>query len=174
MPLPNLGENIDGFIQNWGVNGFIFTGGDDWGRDQMRDLTETTIMGIAEEKSFPLFGVCRGLQAMQLRAGGTLAGCRPGVHRAKRHRVQFLDPAEQLGADCDERIVNSFHENAIASTELAGALEALAVSEDGLVEAAAHRSYPQIGVMWHPEREELFHRSDLQMIRTLFHFDISE
>ena len=174
VPVPNLGKDVVTFVQNWGLNGFILTGGDDWGANQIRDLTEETVLAFAEENSFPIFGVCRGLQALQLRFGGAMARCRPGAHVGNRHLVRFLGSAGRTGMDGDEMIVNSFHDNAIALAELADDLEAVAVGEDGLVEAAAHRSYPQLGVMWHPERADPFNPSDIQMIRTLFKIDIFE
>jgi putative glutamine amidotransferase len=31
-------------------------------------------------------------------------------------------------------------------------LEILATAPDGSVEAVAHRTLPQVGIMWHPER----------------------
>jgi gamma-glutamyl-gamma-aminobutyrate hydrolase PuuD len=48
--------------------------------------------------------------------------------------------------------VNSFHEWATTPDAMGTALVPLALAPDGTVEAAFHRTLPQVCVMWHPER----------------------
>ena len=43
-------------------------------------------------------------------------------------------------------------------------LEILANCSDGVVEAVKHKELPFIGIMWHPERENLFSNFDIQLI----------
>ena len=45
-------------------------------------------------------------------------------------------------------------------------LEVLATAPDGTVEAVAHRTLPQVGIMWHPERAEP-DPMDRELLRTL-------
>ncbi len=170
MPIPNRENDVHTIVRDWGLNGFILTGGDDWGTTPVRDRTEETILQIAEENSFPLLGVCRGLQAMQIRSGGRLAACPCDAHVATQHTVRFVRPVGGSRFGDGEMTVNSFHANGILEGELADDLEAIAISADGFIEAASHGRYPQLGVMWHPERARAFHPTDVGLLRSLFGF----
>ena len=47
-------------------------------------------------------------------------------------------------------------------------LEILAKAEDGVIEAVRHKQKPVLGIMWHPEREELFSSDDIKCVQKLF------
>ena len=107
----------------------------------------------------PVFGICRGLQMMNVFFGGTLIQDIPaeqGHHRAEgspRDSVH-VTTAEQ-GSFLDRLYgprfaVNSSHHQ---SVDRAGeGLRAVQWSDDGIVEGVEHASLPVWGVQWHPER----------------------
>lgn len=156
-------------------DGLLFTGGQDvdptlYGEAvsevcgelcPARDRLEPVLLRKAMERSVPALGICRGLQLINAFLGGTLwqdlASQRPQTrnHRMERpydraeHSVTISGPlaelygAEQLG-------VNSCHHQGIKT--LAPSLRAMAVAEDGLVEAFYHPEKPFLwAVQWHPE-----------------------
>ena len=158
-------------------DGILLTGGHDvspefYGQQRMdicretspeRDRMEAELLRRALEADKPVLGICRGLQFLNAALGGTLwqdlpTQCpSPISHRQKppydqpAHAVELLPGSplmELLGTQT--LMVNSCHHQAIR--ELAPPLEAMAVSPDGLVEAARHAKRRFVwGVQWHPE-----------------------
>jgi len=48
--------------------------------------------------------------------------------------------------------VNSFHNYGITKKDLSKSLEAIASTEQGVIEAVYHPNLPILGLEWHPER----------------------
>jgi putative glutamine amidotransferase len=105
----------------------------------------------------PILGICGGLQALAVAAGGTLV---QHIHDAKGHE-QDEDPALASHAvllspgiirqsfGVDSIMVNSTHHQAIADP---GALQVTGRAPDGVIEAAEHPDLRfAVGVQWHPE-----------------------
>ena len=159
MPLPNLGKDVVDFVQQWQLDGFVFTGGNDIGSCPQRDCTEKTLLDHAMHNTLPVFGVCRGLQLLHHFEGGSLIRCKSKTHLAQSHLVYIR--SDILGFESTVEIkVNSFHNWAISESGLAPSLELIAASNDGCVEAVRHRAFPITAVQWHPERKS----GDLQAI----------
>jgi putative glutamine amidotransferase len=134
------------------------------GVDNLRDETELTLLRWALEDGKPILGVCRGVQALNVAAGGTLvqdlSAERPGALRhqyyPEKPREYLAHPVEtvrgaRLSAILGESaIVNSFHHQAVE--QVAPSLRAAAFAPDGVVEAIEHPEHPfVVGVQWHPE-----------------------
>lgn len=107
----------------------------------------------------PIFGICRGLQMINIFFGGTLiqhiptAGdhTRDREHDRDRAHMTHAAPGSFLAELYGERFVsNSSHHQAVG--QLGEGLEAVQWSEDGVVEGLRHRTLPVWGVQWHPER----------------------
>ncbi len=177
LPLDIANEDIEQLCSQF--DGFLFTGGHDvdptlYGEDKSdlcgelcisRDRLESAIFSYATERNTPILGICRGIQLINVLCGGTLyqdlpseydVSCRehhqmsPPYDRAC-HRVSVVkdSPLYQL-VGCDRLGVNSYHHQAIK--ELSPTLEAMAHSEDGLVEALYMPSQRFVwAVQWHPE-----------------------
>ncbi|MCR4691321.1 MAG: gamma-glutamyl-gamma-aminobutyrate hydrolase family protein [Lachnospiraceae bacterium] len=158
-------------------DGILFTGGHDVNPEMYgqkpsphcgmtciaRDDMETRLLDQCLTDDKPLLGICRGIQLINAHLGGTLYQDLPtefesGVEHhmsppydRKAHTVTILENtklAEIMGSGSHD--VNSYHHQAIK--EPADALEEMAVSEDGLVEAIAVKGHRfAIGVQWHPE-----------------------
>lgn len=159
-------------------DGILFAGGEDvdpsfYGEprkyesvqtDRARDEFELALLDEALTRRLPILGVCRGIQMINVKFGGTLyqdlkgdTGIeqehkQQGARGDPAHSVTLTDPesrlAEAFQGSCR---VNSLHHQAIK--RLGRGLKVTAHSEDGLVEAVeAADDYPfLLAVQWHPE-----------------------
>jgi putative glutamine amidotransferase len=140
----------------------------DTATDRRRDALELTFVRWAIDDGKPVLGVCRGLQIINIAAGGTLwqdlADECTGTAKhdyfpfgGKFARDHLAHPAtlaegsrlrEILG--CPELPVNSMHHQGIRT--LGAGLAATAVAPDGVIEAAEGTGDAfLVGVQWHPE-----------------------
>lgn len=120
-----------------------------------RDEFEFNTLTLAVDHELPVLGICRGLQLINIHAGGTLnqhvpehAGFDepPYTHL---HDVT-IEPDSQLGALYgSNRPVNSLHHQTV--DDLGTDLRVTASSDDGTVEGIEHTSLPIVAVQWHPE-----------------------
>ena len=134
--------------------------------DAARDVTELTLARWALAADLPLFGICRGIQLLNVAAGGSLyQDLAAQVPSARQHDYSHADSpwerpvhmvrvaegsrlAALLGTG--EVMTNSFHHQAVK--QVAGAFVPVAWTPDGVVEgieAPGHRF--ALGVQWHPE-----------------------
>ena len=129
-----------------------------------KDATDLLALGEAESLAMPVFGICFGLQALNVSRGGTLIQDIVSLHAdaikheqgAPRdrhsHRVRLLEDSiiGQL-AKTETAPVNSHHHQAIES--LGRELVVTAWASDGLVEAVEDPRSDRfvLGVQWHPE-----------------------
>lgn len=134
------------------------------GIDRLRDETEITLTRWALERDLPLFGVCRGIQMLNVAAGGTLIqDVQAFIPDAIRHQYAPEKPrsfaahavlttahsrlAGLLGATAQ---VNSFHHQAVEQP--APGFSVTALAPDGVIEALELPSHRFVlGVQWHPE-----------------------
>lgn len=133
-----------------------------------RDTLESAVLEAALRADLPVLGICRGLQFMNVRMGGTLYQDLPSQRPESpvRHRMEppYDRAAHRVAAEADtplgallgaaELEVNSYHHQAVRT--LAPPLRAMALSEDGLVEAAYRPDKRFVwAVQWHPELNHL-------------------
>lgn len=142
LPLPNRGSSIVRLARELGLSGLILSGGDDLGAYPLRDETERALLDWTRSERLPVLGICRGMQMMCSYSGGLL-GPSSDEHHGRNHRLRWLQSGEHWE-------VNSFHRTQIRG--LPSDYEALAVAEDGSVEAMQHRELPWLAILWHPER----------------------
>ncbi len=156
------------------ADGVLFTGGCDiepqrYGEGNQFEIKpdfELDEMELAVFKAFfnagkPIFGICRGIQLVNVAMGGTLYQDLPrqvtlGAHKPSfesgidRHRLRATPGgfAERLfGREFE---TNSFHHQAVKV--LGRGMKAAAVTDEGVVEAIEHETRPIMAVQWHPER----------------------
>ncbi len=148
-----------------------------------RDDLDFELLGRAREIGAAVFGICRGLQVVNVAFGGTLWQDLPlqrprgvehswprreGNHPAHpahavrvAHGVSQALPFAAALAATDGLPVNSRHHQAVK--DLATGLVPLAASPDDLVEAFAHEASPFLAaVQWHPEN--LVDRTDQRVL----------
>ena len=132
-----------------------------------RDRFEIPLSRAAIAGDLPIFAICRGVQVLNVAAGGTLVQDIPSAvttdlnhsidapknHLAHRVHVRpGTRLAEALGGAADPETcdVNSRHHQSVAM--VAPAFVASAVSPDGVVEAIERPGAAFcLGVQWHPE-----------------------
>ena len=135
-----------------------------------RDANELALLRQALERDLPVLAVCRAHQLLNVAFGGSLHQHVEGDgHRwqdggeSRWHTVRLQGDsrlAEVYGAGAVLR-VNSRHHQAVTADRLSLELKAVALSLDGLVEAAeSPRHRWVVGVQWHPERPEMHPASD--------------
>jgi putative glutamine amidotransferase len=178
-----LYDRMDGLLLPGGVDLDPATYGEDplpgCGRlDPSRDRVELLLAGWAIIEGKPLFGLCRGLQIVNVALGGSLyqdlAAQRadaikhdyfPTAGFARDHLAHEVIVAS--GSRLDALVgtaplrVNSMHHQAVK--QLAPGLASTAVAPDGVVEALETTGTQfLLGVQWHPEslaeRDPRMHR----------------
>lgn len=159
------------------LDGFLFTGGHDvspsiYGEDALpacgecckpRDDMESELLSLAMQQDKPVLGICRGIQFINAKLGGSLYQDLPTQiksdiehHQSPPydlpvHDVRIVEntPLSTL-LNAAEISVNSYHHQAIKL--LSPRLRPMAFSPDGLVEAffAPDKKFLW-AVQWHPE-----------------------
>lgn len=163
MPLPNMGARITEHVENWKIDGLIFSGGEDPGSSPRRDATENALLDWALAGGVPVLGVCRGAQFLWQRHGGSLAEW--PSHIACHHPVLWQEAAAQY-AQHGSSSVASFHRLALRGK--GQDLIPLALDESGHLEAFTHTRSALLGIMWHPERTTTPALHDRQLVRMFF------
>ncbi|MCU4673996.1 gamma-glutamyl-gamma-aminobutyrate hydrolase family protein [Microbacterium fluvii] len=158
-----------------GLDGLILTGGLDvqpelYGAERHpltdparpdRDAWELALLRGALRRGLPVFGICRGLQLINVAFGGTLHQHLPEALGTERYRIGggvfaentvVVDDrtrlAGMLGAGPFD--VHSYHHQGI--DELGEGLTVTARTDDGLVQAfEAPGDEYLVAVQWHPE-----------------------
>lgn len=151
------------------LDGLVLSGGADIGPDRYgaaaetdaftpepeRDAFELALLDLAVERSTPTLGICRGLQMINIHAGGTLHQDVPAhagfaePPETEWHGVS-IEPESALGAIYGStRSVNSLHHQTV--DRLGADLRVTARSDDDTVEGLEHTSLPIVAVQWHPE-----------------------
>ncbi|HLY26216.1 MAG TPA: gamma-glutamyl-gamma-aminobutyrate hydrolase family protein [Aggregatilineales bacterium] len=134
------------------------------GIDELRDETELLLTRWALESDKPLLGVCRGVQTLNVAAGGTLVqDLSEQWPDSIRHQYFPEKPrsyvAHEISTVPGTRLsqilggkahVNSFHHQAVAT--VGGGFTVAAYAPDGVIEAIeAPGERFIVGVQWHPE-----------------------
>ena len=170
QPLPNEGAAVVKRVENWGINGLILTGGNDIGEYPHKDATDRALFSFALTHNIPVLGVCRGLQVMAHFFGVPLEKGVNGNHIGLRHRVRIQPSAisdEQEKAE-QSFDVNSYHTFVVKERALKAPLQAVALCDDGTVEAFLVSGKPAFAVMWHPEREHTMDTFTAGILEGLF------
>jgi len=161
------------------IDGLLLTGGADvdpaeYGEpphpsveiDAARDAFEIPLTRAALARAMPLLAICRGVQVLNVAAGGTLVQDIPTAitsdlnhslevpKDAVAHSVDIL-PGSRLagivtGTPAQACAVNSRHHQSVGV--VARPFVVSAVSPDGVIEAIEQPDAPFcVGVQWHPE-----------------------
>ncbi|NBK96427.1 MAG: gamma-glutamyl-gamma-aminobutyrate hydrolase family protein [Erysipelotrichia bacterium] len=175
LPLTSNVEELDFFLEICG--GFLLTGGHDvspyiyqsekkpWCAKccELRDEMERYLLTKAVEKNKSVLGICRGIQFMNACYGGTLYQdleveyssnvdhhMKPPYDRVV-HQFSIQKDTPLFAMIQKETMgVNSYHHQAI--NKLSPYFQAMAVSEDGLIEGIYMPDQKFVlGVQWHPE-----------------------
>ena len=125
-----------------------------------RDSHEFEILTGAIENDIPVLGICRGLQVINVHAGGTLFQDIPdhaNINRPcddRHHKVRFGENSILSGIYGSEIEVNSLHHQAI--DKIGEGIKATGWSSGGeateeVIEAIEIENSQILAVQWHPE-----------------------
>ena len=136
--------------------------------DAARDDMTTALVEACIALQKPVFGICRGLQELNVIFGGTLRrDTSTSEELLAHHAPGTLDWATMFGHGHDVELleggllrkafgrdrlrVNSVHYQGVS--QLAADLRAEAIAEDGVIEgfSASLNGTPVVAVQWHPE-----------------------
>lgn len=176
--LPAIAETAEEVARR--IDGLLLCGGSDldpgyYGEEPIpelgvtlpeRDAFEMALLDHALRRGTPVFGICRGLQLLNVALGGTLYQDLPSqlgngsiAHRQQMPKWQWTHEVEVDGGSSVAKImestelrVNSYHHQGIK--DLAEPLLATARASDGVIEAVESPSLSEhwlVGVQWHAE-----------------------
>lgn len=144
-------------------------------RYQFRDKIELMLIKEAINQQIPIFGICRGLQIINVFFGGSLyQNIKEQISSQILHWQNdiyhlshnvAITPGSFLAKILNESkiFVNSFHHQAVK--KLGKGLKISAKSADGIIEAIAHSTLPIFAVQWHPEVSYVFDNYSKKIIK---------
>lgn len=175
--LPFIGDFDEDLLNAYfnKLDGLILTGGHDvdpgtYGKDPLPKLNETwkerdnfdiILIEKALEKKIPIFGICRGMQMLNVYFKGTLfqdlsyrkeesiMHVQKNEYNIPIHWVYFKEGntfSEILGK---QFFANSWHHQAV--DKLGEGLTVCGTSSDGIIEAFENSDKKIWGAQWHPE-----------------------
>ena len=130
--------------------------------DRERDRSELGLVRrLLIERETPLLCICRGLQVLNVAAGGTLHEHIPDIRDEDIHRDEVgLWAMQEVHVEPDSLIANVMGVTALrcssghhqALKDVPADLRVVAVAADGIIEALELPGHPWlIAVQWHPE-----------------------
>lgn len=131
--------------------------------NQPRDTFELAVYQRARQQHKPIFGICRGMQLINIAEGGNLyqdlqlAHLTPGLKHDQQptpvetetHQITIKSNSWLQPILGHKHRVNSVHHQIIH--QLAPSLQEVANSDDGVIEAIESRDHEVRGVQFHPE-----------------------
>ena len=156
------------------IDGLLLPGGGDidparygqemngsWPPNKELDEFQLAVLDAFVKAGKPVLGICRGHQLINVYFGGDLIQDLPtapdhkmveteGGRKDNRHMAEAV-PGSWIEGIYGRRFpVNSAHHQ--GADRLGEGLEAAAYADDGVIEAAFHKTMPVWSVQWHPER----------------------
>ena len=173
--LPAAGADWEQLLPR--LDGIVLTGGTDidpveyagdrqhpnvLAADKERDRSELTLARrLIDERETPTLCICRGLQILNVAAGGTLHEHIPDIRADDIHRDEAgLWAMQAVHVEPDSLIAKIMGKTALhtssghhqAVRDLGAGLRVVAEAEDGIIEALESQVHPWlIAVQWHPE-----------------------
>ena len=175
IPLSKDEEIIKKMIEN--VDGIIMTGGSDihpfryneepipniGDINEDRDNFDFTLIKYAVEMNKPIFGICRGIQVINVYFGGSLIQdiqtqknsnilhSQKAPYHIATHKIQITKDSIIYDMFGESYEVNSFHHQAIE--KLAKDFKVTSTAKDGIIESIEYKKKDSLifAVQWHPE-----------------------
>ncbi len=107
------------------------------------------VVGAAIERGTPLLGICLGLQAIGAALGAAVVHA-PRLMHGKTSSIEHDGTGIFAGAPAP-LLATRYHSLCLDPTTIPEELRVTARSDDGVVQAVAHRERPVFGVQFHPE-----------------------
>lgn len=127
--------------------------------DPARDQWESALLRAAMAREVPVFGICRGMQLVNVVRGGTLIQHLPDVVGSDVHnptvgsfavhRIATAPGSDLARAVGKEAVVSTYHHQAV--DRIGSGLIAAAWAGDGVIEGLEDKDRGVLAVQWHPE-----------------------
>ena len=123
--------------------------------EPIRDEFELSLLEEIYKRELPVAGICRGLQILNIHAGGTLFqdipphSVRDEPPSSRMHEVTFTEGSVLAALYGSSMQVNSLHHQSI--DRVGNGFLATGLANDLGVEAIEHYELPILAVQWHPE-----------------------
>ena len=179
LPIPNRHSDPVTYLKKLGVSALILSGGGNISNELMtydgqktkvaldlfdiapeRDILEHKLLQESLKNGWPVIGVCRGMQVINLFHGGKIEQL--NGHSGTHHSLSI--PSTKDGANMFDTYVNSYHDLGVPIHGLGNGLKEIALS-GSYVEAFVHNRYLHAGIMWHPERNNSWSKKDITFFR---------
>ena len=187
LPYNGTEEDADRFFESGDFDGWLFSGGVDldparYGEtvlndsvkiSEERDRFEIRLLGrVLSETKAPVLGICRGVQTLNVVAGGTLYQDipnhrQPDARDVRPEHIVFTGPSRLRDiTGSDEYDVNSFHHQSVKDPA-PGYVVTSVCPADGVIESIepAERGRFIIGVQWHPECFHTYEQGSQRLFR---------
>jgi putative glutamine amidotransferase len=166
VPLDDASPRDDCTAALASMDGLVISGGPDI--DPGRDRLDLDAFRAAQDRSVPVLGVCRGLQAINVFSGGSLLQHLDGHESAayptgpaEQHPIWIAEGSRlaSIVGGAEALLVNTYHHQGVTADRLAAGLVASARAAhpaSELVEALESRDPDRwlVGIQCHPERTE--------------------
>lgn len=170
LNLSHYAQTLDGLILQGGNDVAPASYGEmpiapEWAGDPVRDAYEKGLIEAFVTAGKPVFGICRGLQMLNVAFGGTLwqdigtqlpqalPHVRAEMYERNIHAIEVVPDTHMatLYPTLRRGMINSIHHQAIKDLAPNLVVEARC-PDDGMIEAIRHRGPEYVAaVQWHPE-----------------------
>lgn len=121
---------------------------------ERRENFEMKLLESAVKANIPVFGICRGMQVINVYFGGKMIQDIPSIRPSELTHMRLDDPKGFAHAvvfnDGSTHMVTSRHHQAVDTVPECFSVEAKAT--DGIIEMIKHKDHKYVvGVQWHPE-----------------------
>ena len=153
-----------------GIDGIFLTGGNDLNSlnssdsSAQRDFFEKRLINYGIKNNIPIFGVCRGMQLIAEYFGSDFKKVEGQV--AIKHTLKVNKESKYFNRLIELDKVNSYHDYTVSS--VSDELLISATNDSDVIKSIEHRQYKIFGQMWHSEREGVFIKEELALIRDFF------
>lgn len=159
LPLPNNQSMVSALLKELPFRGFLLTGGGNLvtyaGDSPERDAVEKMVYETALANNQPLIGVCRGMQFIQ------------NYHGIKLNPVSgHVCEKQEIICLGRKRHTNSYQ--TLGTTQTQSPIKTWAHASDGVIKAIRHENKKIFGMMWHPERQSMPDKADVEFFQSTF------
>lgn len=127
--------------------------------DPERDQYELDVLAEADRRQLPVLGICRGMQLINVHAGGNLIADLAPIRQLTSNKATLL-PRKPVSVEAGSSLagwlqatdtrVNSLHHQSVDET--GRNIRVVARDRDNIVQGIESTSGPlRVGVQWHPE-----------------------
>ena len=152
-------KKFENYLNKIKPHGLILSGGEDFGKNKLRDKNEYKLLNYFIKKKRPILGICRGMLLISKFFGTNLK--KISGHVKTKHKVKILSKDNLF-----PNIINSYHNFAIRKCPKNFSITLK--SKDKVIEAIKHKSIKCEGWMWHPERDKKIDKTNNYRLKKIF------